>query len=281
MYKNGYWKDIYVGTLESVKPFLERENNIQSRHPTAYRESEISAPYKVYNRLGPDCKLSIKQVSDFLYLCMWRNCRCGNTPLINIRLLDSFGQNIYVLDRGWRIGGTENLRDLVVVETLSQANEIYDGSTIAALPHPIQWSSDMRDYVWDPSLELCPISSSTFRHIMEERRDRFPKSIQRIPIDAAFRYVKAAVQRGARLASTNAFYAIPSFSKKFNRVNMMLPLYLFASDDQLPEGVLLLNKTHCGYSLYTIITPQQAYMGAILFVNPENTWLHGALDSEF
>lgn len=72
-------------------------------------------------------------------------------------------------------------------------------------------------------------------------------------------------------------FALPSYSRRHNNISMLLPLHVYTKNSELPEAVMLLTKKLHGYSLVTLITPQQAYISVRSFRDPEMTWLKGAL----
>lgn len=223
--------------------------------------------------------MTLEEMRNYLYILLSRNRYAGGSPLINSRLVDKRGQPIYLLDVG-DPHYPPTLSGARVVYTLMQAKQICPGLQDTQLPEPLQWSDDPADLIWNPRLEVLPISAPAAEHILSSRAARLPAAIQSCPGEVQLRFLREALSEGTTRARRDCAFALPMYSRQEDTVNMLLPLYIFASHAELPEAVLLIRKTAHGYKLATIITPQQAYRSVRAFRDPENTWLRGALQNE-
>lgn len=263
--KNREWSLVLAGTSKDIEKFF-----LPEKHPHAHIMAE-----RVFERVSYLPGIDALQVQNYLLMVLWRNRHADQSRVINTRLVDRIGQPIHILYTG-DFSGNFALSEVYVVDSIAQAVAIYPELTQPTLLSPIQWSSNLADYIWDSRLEVLKISDATYEHIFRSRRYRFDKEHAAIDPSTLLRSVREAMSSGQQRAARDCSFALPSYSSRRDSINMMLPLHIFTGDGELPESVLLLGRTEHGYSLMTILTPQQAYVGVRAFRDPESTWLKGA-----
>ncbi|MCI5563737.1 MAG: DUF3825 domain-containing protein [Intestinimonas massiliensis] len=220
--------------------------------------------------------IDYRQLNNYLYVLLSRNRVSERNRVINTRLVDELGQPVYLLYVG-DFNKQVDMRQAFLVDSISEAQKIFSGVTQTRLPDPLQWSDDVSDYIWDPTMEILSLSDRVVQHIVSERTGRICGQLATLEPATLLRNIKEALFTGQQRACRDCTYALPAYSRQHNSVGMMLPLHVYTNDTELPEAVLLLSKTVHGYSLVTIVTPKQAYISVRMFRNPEETWLKGAL----
>lgn len=228
----------------------------------------------LYHRIKSHTSYTLKELNDYLYICMCRNRKLNTTPIINTRLTDYMGQELYVIDTGWgtEVISQENLR---IVDSLKECKGLLGTCADAALPSPIQWCTDPADYIWDSTVKVLPISMETFDHITKDRVERLPVEFRGLAPTTLIDSIRRSIAEGEAMSCRDATYALPSYSRKYDKVNMLLPLRFISDRSQVPEAVMLITKSTMGYRLCTIITPEQAYVGVRAIRDPNLTWLKG------
>lgn len=278
------WVMAYSGTLKEIELWLQKCKRVKEE-PTTPTQQELPESPKEYvhaitkvvmARVSHMPGIDTRQVNNYIYMLLWRNQRSDKNRVINTRWADQYGQPIYLLYTG-AFNKPISLRNAHLVDSISQAQTLCSAVTQTRLPDPLQWSEDVSDYFWDPTMEVLGLSDRAMEHIAEERATRLEGPARSLDTQTLIRSIKEALYTGQQRACRDCAYALPGYSRRYNSVGMLLPLHVYTKDSELPEAVMLLSKTVHGYSLVTLITPQQAYISVRAFRDPEMTWLKGAI----
>lgn len=231
--------------------------------------------YEYYKTVSHLPGMSLAEANNYLYTLLSRNAAIGGGRLVNTRFTDASSQPIYILYVGDSTAPID-LASAVVVRSLSVAKHLYPALTDTHLPQPLQWGPTS-SYLWDPDIPLIDTPSGVISHIWEHNHDRLPQELKDRPIEVFQRFLSSSLLEGVERVKRDYAYAIPMYSRKHDCINMLLPFRVMSTETELPEAVFVIGKTIYGYQLFTVLTPQQAYVSARTFRDPENTWLKGAL----
>lgn len=274
------WSMLHSGTLQDLELWLKRHLEAPSSTPVLVPAEPVCVPQDVAKvvlaRVDYMRGIDLRQVSNYLFMAISRNNCSERNRVIHTRLVDKIGQPIYILYTG-DFTQPVSLSYAHLVDSISQAQMVFPSLKQTHLPDPLQWSTDTSDYIWDPSMEVLNLTERAVEHISVERTARLSGVLADMEPASLLRNIKEALHTGQQRAKCDCAYALPSYSRRYNNVCMLLPLHVHTQDTELPEAVMLLAKTLHGYSLVTLVTPQQAYMGVRAFRDPELTWLKGAL----
>lgn len=290
------------GTPADIKAYMEKERSAQevSLLKPAPTPEPITEPVpvevpvcqtgkfypviveKVWSLISETTHLEKDDLRDYLFLAMWRNRACKSGPVFNSRLTDMLGQDIYLADTSYNDNGVyEGLRmspeDLYIVMYLEDAKKYAPG--LKYMPAPLQWASNVTDYVWNPTIPLHPLNAGNIQHICVERKDRLPEELQSLPPTVLIQAIKQSVEEGARKACTDMSYALPCYSREHDSVGMMLPVRVPILYGDRVICVALLAKSQLSYNLCTIITNDMARKSVQLFTDVRNTWLKGETEN--
>ena len=230
---------------------------------------------EVYDRLKDDTKFTKEDLADYIHTCVWRNRKVGDTPVINIRLLDNLNQPIYIYDYGYKCSAESiKLQNIFIAESLDHVRMAFDKELkIDSMPKPIQWSFNPYDYIWNPSISISPISSLTIQSICDYQKDNFAPELQNKDTLTIIDEIKRNCKEEGLLACNDISYALPFYNKERDIVSMMLPLRVRILSGDKVLNALVFEKTPLGYSLYRILTVEEARKSVRLFRDPDLTWL--------
>ena len=117
--------------------------------------------------------------------------------------------------------------------------------------------------VFEATIDDFDINTKSLTHIINERRSRFPESIQNIPDDNLAARVKNALELGLKLAARDKTYVKASFSGKYRGIAWMMPLHINSSFADEPELVLVVNKQGEFFEIKTILPYDDEVMDRI------------------
>ena len=272
------WESVFIGNrhgsasqLESywVKCDTPAEPPVTHTIPVIHNATKV-----VYERVKGHTNFDLNDINSYLYLCVYRSLVQNAGPVINTRLTDILSQPIYVCYCGDEDAGNINLRNVHVVDTIDDVRRLLPTLQIDVMPAPIQFGH-FYDCIWNPTLPILPVSINTYNHICVERVERLPEELKSVPPISLFNAIKASLDEGAKKASTDIAYALPTYSRRSNDIAMLLPLTIPVLNGGKPIAAMMVRKTLQGYQLSTIITLSMAYAGVRLFRDPELTWLKG------
>ena len=143
-------------------------------------------------------------------------------------------------------------------DSSNRLNDVYP------LPRRANYFSDMRDLIYDYSLELRANSA----HILDENIDRFPDDLvsNRRQLLVLF---TGAVDLAKKRVQANYKVAVPTYYN--NQICLMLPLCLH--DTTTTDLALAVQRGKGFYVAKTCLTLDMAYNDARLIAKPDADWL--------
>lgn len=141
-------------------------------------------------------------------------------------------------------------------------------SNFAKYPKRANYFEHPEELIFNPNCELIV----NMDHIVEENRERFPKSFQDLPNDEVIRRLEGAIQECKKRVKTNYTLAVPQYYD--GRIQLLLPLNLTYSSSN-PDLALAVSRIRDDtYTARTCLTLKMAYTNARLIVKPQSIWLH-------
>lgn len=202
--------------------------------------------------------------------------------IINTRLFDKYANWIYLCyteTKKW-----DNASNKILI-TLS--DDMYIGNEIDLLQkgivtdgyvlnniEPIKFYKNKADLVFDAELKDFEreLTSRSFTHIIEERRDRLPKELQNQSLmDVAYR-IRNSIEYAIRMSKADYNYIIPCYSIERDSIQYMLPLFTNFNEDTEVETVLIVNLLRDKYVVNTILKKEDAYDIARVLNRPTASW---------
>lgn len=265
--------------IETLQPSLEKPQlpEICGAQQPAVTEVRNPIPHVVETilpRVKDTCGMGADDLSSYLYMCMCRNRKLKNGPIINTRLMDMMHQPIYIVDKLYP-DEQPSIDRCVAVCTLDAANEHSNGHLITEFPAPLKFYNSADDLVWNPTMPLLPIMPEVVDHILKDNQQRLPEALQSASPSVAMEVIQNSLNAGVTKACMDYSYALPSYSSTSDAVGLMLPLYVPLLYGEEPVGALMVTTTLRGYRLATMLTLEQARRSVRAFRDPKYTWLKG------
>ena len=118
---------------------------------------------------------------------------------------------------------------------------------------PITFFDDYSEmYLKNVEFEDFDISQKSLRHILEERRDRFPEDVAMLSDDVLANKIDISLRIGIKMLQRDMTYARPSYSGKLEKICWLMPLYINRSFSEEPELVMVISKEEYYYEVKTI-----------------------------
>ena len=202
--------------------------------------------------------------------------------IINTRLFDKYANWIYLCyteTRKW-----DNASNKIVINL---SDDMYVGNEVDLLQkgivtdrdvldniEPIKFYKDKANLVFDAELKDFEreLTSRSFTHIIEERRDRLPAELQNQSLmDVAYR-IRNSIEYAIRMSKADYNYIIPCYSIERDSIQYMLPLFTNFDEDTEVETVLIVNLLRDKYVVNTILKKEDAYDIARVLNRPTASW---------
>lgn len=259
----------YINILKPINTSTTPQQVVMNYNKLKSSSNLVS---KIYERLADKSKFTQEDLGAYLTTCVIRNRRIHKNPIINTRLFDRINQPIFIYDYGYeRSTNNINLDNIWIIESLEQAKSMCKEVEIDSLPEPLQWSSNPYDYIWNPLISISPISKLTY-DIIQSQFNKLHENLRDKDISVIMHEIRHSCEEGERIAKTDIAFALPFYNIEHDSVSMMLPLKSKILSGEKVLNAMLFDKS-LGYSLYGIITVEEALKSVRLFRNPSNTWL--------
>ena len=199
----------------------------------------------------------------------------GDYVITDTNLLDRYGNRILVMH--------QISRDVDEKEVFRLVNPMVVGSTAQA----VQYGFD-KDSV--NSLQVFSVFKSTddlvfrddidiesmcdlfhLKHIQVERAGRLPEDWDRLQPFEFASVIKASVEYAVRRSKVDYNYIKPTYSAMEGGLCFLVPVYKPMRTGE-PDCVLLISKRSGTWIAYTVLTVEQAFIGARL-IAPQTSWL--------
>lgn len=199
--------------------------------------------------------------------------------IFNTGLLDKFFHEIYVIANVIKEEDEFSYRNPYIMTSLTDLTRI--GFTVKGkrlvkqddLPDPAVFFTNINDVIFQPEIEIDR-NYDKFTHIIEERRDRFPKEDQERDTTELARKLDNAIDDAIAIAKRNYKLVVPMYRPQENKLQLLMPIYLSGSFTRKPDFALVLDLEDGIYTPETILPLDAAYQNARLIAKPDELWLN-------
>lgn len=196
--------------------------------------------------------------------------------LINIGLLDTFGNYIYILDNTPDLPNFYDKEINLVYNKTILIDLNFNEDDIKALPMPLDLIQDKSELIFTASVNDFDLEDNlNFRNIIHDKIDRFPSKYRTASDVEICNKIKVSIVQSMKIAKSDFRYLIPKYNFYTHEVQWMMPLYLDATVIDKPELVLVVgkNKNSSILTLQTVLNIKDAYDDAQFFGYPNSHWL--------
>ncbi len=194
--------------------------------------------------------------------------------LFNTNLINKFGDDLIIVGSLLEISNKKYLSELEISPSMMSLKKM--GFDTTKSPIPPMFFKDINEIVfhcdgWDIDKDI-----EKYEHIIEERKERFPKKYQELSADDLGRRLNNAIQLAKKIAQRNYKFIVPMYYPTARRIQLLMPIYLETSYSAHPDFALVLTP-HADEQLYTpetILGLDEVYQDARLIAKPEESWLN-------
>jgi hypothetical protein len=203
----------------------------------------------------------------------------GKHAIFNTGLLDRFFHEVFIILNTITEDDELSYRNPFIMTSLTDLTKTgfsVDGKKIKKfedLPEPAVFFTNINDVIFQPSIEIDR-DYDRFTHIIEERRERFPKEDQERDSTELARKLDNAINDAIAIAKRNYKMIVPMYRPQEDKLQLLMPIYLSGSFTRKPDFALVLNLEHGIYSPETILPLDAAYQNARLIAKPDELWLN-------
>lgn len=142
------------------------------------------------------------------------------------------------------------------------------------MPEPAQFYDNINEIIFTPDPDFYDPDDEKLKHIIEERKERFPDVYQNMSVTELAVKLDNAIKCSYELAKRNYKLVVPQYRPQENKIQYLMPIYLGATFNKLPDFALVLNHESGYYKPETILELDDAYQNARLIAKPDNFWLN-------
>ena len=199
--------------------------------------------------------------------------------IFNTGLLDKFFHEVYIITNVITEDDETSYRNPYIMASLTDLTRIgftYNGKKIVKLedlPQPAVFFTNINDVIFQPDIDIDR-NYDKFTHIIEERRDRFPKEEQERNTTELARKLDNAIDDAIAIAKRNYKLVVPMYRPQENKLQLLMPIYLSGSFTNKPDFALVLDLEDGIYTPETILPLDAAYQNARLIAKPDELWLN-------
>ncbi len=199
--------------------------------------------------------------------------------VFNTGLLDKFFHEAFIIVNVVSESGQPSYRNPYIMTSLADLTRIgftVNGKRVVKqddLPEPAVFFTNINDVIFQPDIEIDR-NYDKFTHIIDERRDRFPKEDQERDATELARKLDNAIDDAIALAKRNYKLVVPMYRPQEDKLQLLMPIYLSGSFTKKPDFALVLNLKDGIYTPETILPLDAAYQNARLIAKPDELWLN-------
>ena len=199
--------------------------------------------------------------------------------IFNTGLLDKFFHEIFIIVHVIEDSGEFLYRNAYILNSLTDLTKIgftVNGKRIVKqddLPEPATFFTNINEVIFHPDIEIDR-NYDKFTHIIEERRERFPKEDQDRDTTELARKLDNSINYAIAIAKRNYKLVIPMYRPQVAKIQLLMPIYLSCSFTSSPDFALVLDLENGIYTPETILPLDAAYQNARLITKPDELWLN-------
>lgn len=194
--------------------------------------------------------------------------------IVNTGLIDKYGNYIYIIDHTPYVQEFENKELSLLHNKASLLDWGFELKELRRLPSPVKIVNDMSAYIFNGIIEDFDLDDAHhLKHIVDERRHRFPSKYKNTPSDILANKVKSAVEQAIMISKTDYKYIVPKYDFSRHKIQFLIPLHLDSAITDKPELVIVISNTNGIWNVNTVLETDSAYDDARLICRPCNSWL--------
>lgn len=202
-----------------------------------------------------------------------------NYVLFNLGLLNIYFKPIYIVLEIKNNNGEVSYANPFILKkrtTLADIGFTINGKPISEkqLPEPAQFYDNINEIIFKPEPEFFDPDEEKLNHIIEERKDRFPDIYQSRATTELAVILDTAIKCSYELSKRNYKLVVPQYRPQKDTIQYLMPIYLGATFNKLPDFALVLDHESGYYKPETILELDDAYQNARLIAKPDNFWLN-------
>ena len=194
--------------------------------------------------------------------------------VINTGLLDKYGNYVYIIDHTPLF---PDFFDKKISIMNTKANLLEFGfrlQDIRNLPKPIRFVDNMSDFIFSANIEDFDLDDDFhLKHIVRERRERFPKKYRNEPDWVLCDKLKSAVVQAVNISKVDYRYVLPKYDFSRKQIQFVIPFYLCNTYDMCPELTIIVGEQNGLWNIFTVLKPHDAYDDTRLICKPNDSWL--------
>jgi len=199
--------------------------------------------------------------------------------LFNLGLLNIYFRPIYLVVEQKQIEGKTIFANPFILKKRTMLADIgftLNGKPISEknLPEPAQFYDNINEIIFKPEPEFYDPDEEKLHHIIGERRERFPEQYKTRSITELSVIFDTAIKCSYELAKRNYKLIVPQYRPQEDKIQYLMPIYLGATFNKLPDFALVLDNEGGYYKPETILELDDAYQNARLIAKPDNFWLN-------
>lgn len=199
--------------------------------------------------------------------------------LFNLGLLNIYFKPIFLVVEAKDDNGKEVFANPFILKkrtTLADIGFTINGKPISEkqLPEPAQFYGNINEIIFKPEPEFYDPDDEKLKHIIEERKDRFPEVYQSRSTTELAVILDTAIKCSYELSKRNYKLVVPQYRPQEDKIQYLMPIYLGATFNKLPDFALVLDHESGYYKPETILDLDDAYQNARLIAKPDNFWLN-------
>ncbi|HRE23995.1 MAG TPA: DUF3825 domain-containing protein [Bacteroidia bacterium] len=199
--------------------------------------------------------------------------------LFNLGLLNIYFKPIFLVVETKEDNGKEYFANPFILKkrtTLADIGFTIEGRPISdrQLPEPAQFYDNINEIIFKPEPEFYDPDDEKLKHIIEERKNRFPEIYHNRATTELAVILDTAIKCSYELSKRNYKLVVPQYRPQEDKIQYLMPIYLGATFNKLPDFALVLDHERGYYKPETILDLDDAYQNARLIAKPDNFWLN-------
>lgn len=273
---NGVIKET-VRTSNVIFRFVKSENDKKDEKDSVDKKEKIRDLYtEIFNSLLINNWKSIKGLERFIKII---GCRVEQlidakkdeyyilnnikSVVVKTGLLDKFATDILVLYK-WNVKYNGYVAEKMIKSKKELVEEGFKKSEIQKNIKTITFF-DGDEVLKGVRMEDFDLNSECLKHILEDRKDRFPQEFSGFTTDFFAGKLRESLAMGLKILEHDIHYAKPSYSAKTKSITWFMPLYVYRSLSEKPELVLAIrmDSEQIYYEVKTVLPYNDEIMDRI------------------
>lgn len=257
--------------------FVESENDKKEEKDSIdKKEKSVDLYTEIFNNLLINNWKSIKGLERFIKII---GCRVAQliaakkeeyyilnnikSVVVKTGLLDKYAADILVLYK-WNVKYNGYIAEKMIKSKKELVEEGFEKTDIQKNIKTITFF-DGDEVLKGVRMEDFDLNSECLKHILEDRKDRFPQEFSGFTTDFFAGKLRESLTMGLKILEHDIHYAKPSYSAKTKSITWFMPLYVYRSLSEKPELVLAIrmDSEQIYYEVKTVLPYNDEIMDRI------------------